>query len=99
VPIRLPETACLRERLPAGAAAILVNQGHEYHDLFLPIDSEQLRLYEAIDGKTAITGVLERAAGRKEKPGLRERARFFYRQLWFYDQVVFDASTGEGRRQ
>jgi len=98
VPIRLPETACRRERLPAGAAAILVNQGHEYHDLFLPIDSEQLRLYEAIDGKTAITGLLERVAGKKEKPDLRERARFFYRQLWFYDQVVFDASTGGGRR-
>jgi SAM-dependent methyltransferase len=92
VPIRLPETVCLRERLPAGAAAILVNQSHEYHDLFLPIDSEQLRLYEAIDGKTAITGLLERVAGKKEAPGLYERARRFYRQLWFYDQVVFDAS-------
>jgi SAM-dependent methyltransferase len=99
VPIRLPETVCLRERLPAGAAAILVNQGHEYHDLFLPIDSEQLRLYEAIDGKTAITGLLERVAGKKEAPGLYERACRFYRQLWFYDQVVFDASTGGGRRQ
>jgi SAM-dependent methyltransferase len=92
VPIRLPETVCRRERLPAGAAAVLINQAHENHDLFLPIDSEQLRLHEAIDGKTAITGLLERVAGRKEKPGLRERARFFYRQLWFYDQVVFDAS-------
>ena len=39
-----------------------------------------------------MTGLLERIAGKKEKPGLRERARFFYRQLWFYDQVVFDAS-------
>jgi hypothetical protein len=97
VPIRLPETACRRERLPAGAAAVLVNQGHEYHDLFLPIDSEQLRLYEAIDGKTAITGLLERVAGKIEAPGLYERARRFYRQLWFYDQVVFDASTGGGR--
>jgi SAM-dependent methyltransferase len=98
VPLRLPETACLRERLPAGAAAVLINQAHEYHDLFLPIDSEQLRLYEAIDAKTAIAGLLERVAGKKEKPGLRERARFFYRQLWFYDQLVFDASTGGGRR-
>jgi hypothetical protein len=98
VPIRLPEAVCLRERLPAGAAAVLINQAHSYRDLFLPIDSEQLQLYEAIDGKTAITGLLERVAGKKEKPGLRERARFFYRQLWFYDQVVFDASTGGGRR-
>jgi SAM-dependent methyltransferase len=99
VPIRLPEAVCLRNRLPAGAAAVLVNQGHEYHDLFLPIDSEQLRLYEAIDGKTAIIGLLERVAGKREKPGPRERARLFYSQLWFSDQVVFDASNGGGRRQ
>jgi SAM-dependent methyltransferase len=99
VPIRLPETVCLRERLPAGAAAVLINEAHDYHELFLPIDTEQLRLYEAIDGKTAITGLLERVAGRKEVPGLYERARWFYRQLWFYDQVVFDASPGGERRQ
>jgi len=99
VPIRLPEAACLRERLPAGAAAVLINQAHDYHELFLPIDTEQLRLYEAIDGKTAIAGLLERVAGPKEASGRYERARRFYRQLWFYDQVVFDASTGGGRRQ
>jgi SAM-dependent methyltransferase len=99
VPIRLPEAICLRERLPAGAAAVLLNRAHDYQDLFLPIDSEQLQLYEAIDGKTAITGLLERIAGRKEAPGLYERARRFFMQLWFYDQVVFNASIGGGRRQ
>ena len=97
VPIRLPETACLRERLPAGAAAVLINQAHSYRDLFLPIDAEQLRLYEAIDGATAIAGLLERATVGKDSSGLRERARRFYGQLWFYDQVVFDASTVRGK--
>jgi len=97
VPIRLPETACLRERLPAGAAAVLLNRAHDYQDLFLPIDVEQLRLYEAIDGKTTIAGLLERVASSNATPGLRERACFFYRQLWFYDQVVFDASTVRGK--
>ncbi|HVP13059.1 MAG TPA: class I SAM-dependent methyltransferase, partial [Phycisphaerae bacterium] len=99
VPIRLPETACRRERLPAGAAAVLINQAHDYRELFLPIDTEQLRLYAAIDGTTAITGLLERVAGPKEASGRYERARRFYRQLWFYDQVVFDASAGGGRRE
>ena len=65
--------SCLRERLPAGAAAVLLNRAHDYHDLFLPIDVEQLRLYEAIDGGTAIAGLLERVAGGKDNPGLRER--------------------------
>jgi SAM-dependent methyltransferase len=92
VPIRLPETACRRERLPTGAAAVLINQAHDSHELFLTIDAEQLRLYEAIDAKTAIANLLERVAGPKGARGLYERACRFYRQLWFYDQVVFDAS-------
>jgi hypothetical protein len=92
VPIRLPEAVCLRERLPAGAAAVLINRAHSCRDLFLPADAEQLRLYEAIDGKTTITGLLERVAGSHATPDLRERACFFYRQLWFYDQVVFQVS-------
>jgi SAM-dependent methyltransferase len=99
VPLRLPEAVCHRKRLPAGASAVLVNQGHEHHDLFLPIDSEQLRLYDAIDGKTAIIGLLERVAGKRGKSGLRERDRLFFRQLWFSDQVVFDASSAAGRGQ
>ena len=37
VPIRMPETICIQERLPAGAAAVLINQNHIYRDLFLPI--------------------------------------------------------------
>jgi SAM-dependent methyltransferase len=97
VPIRLPEAVCLRERLSAGAAAVLINRAHDYRDLLLPIDAEQLRLYEAIDGATTITGLLERAAVGKDSSGLRERARRFYGQLWFYDQVVFDASTVRGK--
>jgi hypothetical protein len=67
--------------------------------LFRFINPEQQRLYEAIDGKTAIIGLLERVTGKREKPGLRERARLFYRQLWFSDQVVFDASNEAGGHQ
>jgi SAM-dependent methyltransferase len=92
VPTRLPEAVCVRERLPEGAAAVLINRAHEHRDLFLPVEAEQLRLYEAIDGKTAITGLLERVAGGDATPGLRERACFFFRQLWLYDQVVFQVS-------
>jgi hypothetical protein len=70
----------------------LINQAHDFPDLVLPIDAEQLRLYEAIDAKTAIANLLERVAGPKEAPGLYERARRFFEQLWLFDQVVFDAS-------
>jgi hypothetical protein len=35
VPLRLPSTLCVQERLPPGAAAVLLNRSHPYHDLIL----------------------------------------------------------------
>ena len=93
MPIRLPRTRCIEERLPTGAAAVLINQSHTYTDLVLPIDEAQKRLFEAIDGHKTIAGILNCVAGRKE--GLFERARNFFEQLWCYDQVVFDASRAK----
>ena len=37
VPIRMPDTICVQERLPPGAAAVLINQNHTYTDLFMTI--------------------------------------------------------------
>jgi SAM-dependent methyltransferase len=82
VPLRLPGTIAVRERLPAGAAAVLINGNHTYTDLYLPIDAPRLRLYEAIDGKRTIAQIL----GEREE---REPARDFFEQLWQWDQAVF----------
>ena len=35
VPIRIADTVCVLERLPQGAAAVLINRAHTYRDLFL----------------------------------------------------------------
>ena len=56
-PIRLPETQVIRERLPAGAAAVLINRNHTFTDLYLPIDARQLRWLEAIDGTRSIADI------------------------------------------
>jgi hypothetical protein len=56
----------------------------------LPIDLEQKRLFEAIDGQDTIAAILERVADRGKRNN--EHARTFFEQLWRYDQVVFDAS-------
>lgn len=48
VPLRMSHTICVRERLPAGAAAVLINQTHTCNDLFLPIDSAEKCLFEAM---------------------------------------------------
>ncbi|MBV8152622.1 MAG: class I SAM-dependent methyltransferase [Candidatus Eremiobacteraeota bacterium] len=85
VPIRLPDTLVVRDRLPRGAVAVLINRNHTFTDLYLPIDARQERLLEAIDGKRRI-----RDMGRAMAD--RDLARKFFEQLWQWDQVVFDTS-------
>jgi hypothetical protein len=95
VPIRLPRTLRITENLPAGAAAVLLNQSHACSDLVLPIDKRQRRLFAAIDGQHTIAEILDRVFTRGERSRHHERTRFFFEQLWWYDQVVFDASQAQ----
>jgi SAM-dependent methyltransferase len=89
VPLRLPWTLCIRDRVPPGSVAVLINRAHTYPDLALPIDAAQERVFAAIDGKRSIDEILRRAAG----AGDDEPARRFIQQLWEYDQIVFDATS------
>jgi hypothetical protein len=76
VPIRMTETICVQERLPAGAAAVLINQK---------------RMFDAIDGHRSIGDLLETtlpsSPGQRQPD-----ARSFFERLWWHDQVVFDTS-------
>ena len=89
VPLRLPWTLCIRERVPPGSVAVLINRAHTYPDLALPIDAAQERVFAAIDGSRSIDEILRGAAG----PVGEEQARRFIEQLWEYDQIVFDATS------
>jgi SAM-dependent methyltransferase len=80
VPLRLPETVTVRERLPEGAAAVLINRNHTYNDLYLPIDAQQDRIVAAIDATKTIAEII----GTTD----RKRARAFFEQLWRWDQIV-----------
>jgi SAM-dependent methyltransferase len=84
VPIRMPDTISVQERLPPGAAAVLINRKHTYTDLYLPINAQQRRLIESIDGKRTIGELIA------ERP-LADSARIFIEQLWWMDQIVFYA--------
>jgi len=90
VPIRLPSTLCVQERLPAGAAGVLLNRAHQFHDLILPIEPQEQRWFDAIDGHRRIRSILGTDAA-----AASARARAFFEKLWQYDQVVYDAS-GDG---
>jgi hypothetical protein len=91
VPIRMSETVCVQERLPAGAAGVLINQNHTYTDLLMSIDAAEKRMFDAIDGNRTIDDISETTL-----PSSRQQrqldARNFFERLWWYDQVVFDAS-------
>ena len=50
VPLSLPWALVVRERLPPGAAAVLINRAHAYPDLALAINAAQ-DAYCAVDGR------------------------------------------------
>ena len=82
-PIRMPETICVQERVPAGYAAVLLNQAHTCKDLLMPISATEKRWFDAIDGSRTISDLSETG----------EHARNFFERLWWHDHVVFDASA------
>jgi SAM-dependent methyltransferase len=90
VPIRRPDTICVREKLPAGAAAVLINRTHTYTDLYLPIGAQQKRQFDAIDGQRCI-GALAMGSDSLDA------VRVFFERLWLMDQIVFDASATNPR--
>jgi SAM-dependent methyltransferase len=91
VPIRLPEAIAVRERLPAGASAVLINRNHRYTDLYLPIDAAQEGWLEAIDAQRSIGQII----GSEQ----RDRAAAdFFEALLRWDQIVLDTSGPQGAR-
>jgi SAM-dependent methyltransferase len=89
VPVRMPDTICVQERLPPGAAAVLINRTHTYTDMYLPIDVRQKAMFDAIDGTRTLRSI---AGGQAQHASTRS----FFEQLWWYDQAVFDASLQPG---
>jgi SAM-dependent methyltransferase len=92
VPIRMSETISVQERLPPGAAAVLINQNHTYTDLFLAVSSTEKQLFDALDGNRTISDIIGTALPFLKGQFQLELARVFFENLWWHDQVVFDAS-------
>jgi hypothetical protein len=88
VPIHLPWTVTVRERVPPDRVAVLINRSHTFTDLILTVDKDEDRLLGAIDGKRTLADIVE-LVGRN---GDECRVLNFFERLWQYDQVVFDAS-------
>ena len=89
VPVRMPDTVCVRERLPPGAVAVLISQSHTYRDLYMPIDAAEMRLLDAIDGERSIGGIVDKALGSSDEASHLDIVRGFFERLWWHDQAVF----------
>jgi hypothetical protein len=63
-----------------------------FRDLFVPIDSVEKRLFDAIDGNCNIGDLVDRTLPRSGRRSPLDVARRFFERLWWSDQVVFDAS-------
>ena len=88
VPIRLPGTLCIQERLPAGAAAVLISRYHSSPDLILPIDAREKQMLDAVDGRRTIAAIAQGTGGDAELL----HAKRLFETLFRYDHVVFDSS-------
>jgi len=82
VPLRLPDTTVVRENLPPGCVAVLINRNHTFSDLYLPIDEREERWLERMDGKRTIAEI----TGGSRDAG---DALAFFRRLEDWDQVTF----------
>jgi SAM-dependent methyltransferase len=85
VPIRAPDTLAVRERLPAGTVAVLLNRTHTFTDIYLPINSSESRLLQSLDGRRSIDELLA------EQQTASETARSFFERLWWHDQILLAA--------
>jgi SAM-dependent methyltransferase len=95
IPIRLPTTIVIQERLPKGAAAVVINQAHTFTDLYLAIDQSEKDWYDAINGENTINNILRKTHPGSGSEGL-SKVKDFFERLWHYDQVVFDTSKAKG---
>jgi SAM-dependent methyltransferase len=89
VPVRIPWTRTVRQGLPDGATAVLLNLAHKHDDLYLPINAGEATMFAQIDGKRTL-GEIELNASRENVAGL---APAFFKKLWEHDLIVIDASA------
>ena len=92
IPIRSPGALCVREGIPRGSAAVLLNPAHKYPDLVLPINAAQYSLFDQIDGKRTLADIVRNEDDKDDET----RGMRFFQRLWQHDQIVFDASQAVG---
>jgi SAM-dependent methyltransferase len=78
VPHRVSTSVVVDDKLPTGAAAVLLNRAHTYPDLVLFVDDDERAWFESIDGNRTCGQI---GAGAE-----------FFERLWRHDLIRVDAS-------
>jgi SAM-dependent methyltransferase len=90
VPVRLPDTICVHERLPLGAAAVLINRTHTDTDLVLAVNELEKRLFDAVDGSRRLGEIVEDSL--PANAGRFEMGRHFFERLWLHDHIAIGSA-------
>ena len=90
VPVRLPDTICVHERLPPGAAAVLINRTHTDTDLVLAVNALEKRLFDAVDGSRRLGEIVEDSL--PANAGRFEIGRHFFERLWLHDHIAIGSA-------
>ena len=85
VPVPVTTAVAVRERLPEGAAAALINQAHTDVDLVLFVNGRENEVFGSIDGKHSIADL-----------GMDVE---FVERLWRHDLVVIDSTAVTANRK
>jgi SAM-dependent methyltransferase len=85
IPLHAPDTVRVREKLPEGASAVLINPAHSQTDIYLPISAAQERIVDAIDNRRSVAEIAH-------KNGNLNAVLELIELLWWHDLIVFDAS-------
>ena len=86
VPVLAPDTIRIHDRLPPGAAAVLINQTHTDCDIVLAIEALEERLIDATDGKRCIGAIVEDSL--PGNPARFDIGRRFFERLWLHDHIA-----------
>jgi hypothetical protein len=82
----MPDTICVRDRLPPGAAAVLINRTHTHTDLVLAVNALEMRLFDAVDGSRRIGEIVEDVL--PADSARVETGRRFFERLWLHDHIA-----------
>ena len=89
----LPDTICVHDRLPPGAAAVLINRTHTRQRISSsPVNALEKRLFDAVDGSRRLGEIVEDVAASQRRTRF-EIGRHFFERLWLHDHIAIGTAS------